>query len=180
MWAMVRGAGNSGRIGGSVMTMAILTWLVAIPMLGMVTGMRTMMGMAVLCWFAYLGHLPVEDTWAFWAGKLVTAIVFTVLAAGELVGDKLPKTPNRTDPGPLGARVVFAGLIGAIVATALGGSTIEGVILCVGGALIGAFGGFLIRRELVLQLGGKDWPVAVLEDVIAVGCAVLAMGVVTG
>lgn len=162
------------------MTMAILTWMVAIPLLGIVTGMRTMLGMAVLCWFAYLGHLPVEDTWAFWVGKLVTAVVFTVLAAGELVGDKLPKTPNRTDAGPLGARVLFAGLIGAIVATALEGSILEGVILCVGGALIGAFGGYLIRRELVQWMGGKDWPVAATEDVVAVGCAVLAMGVVTG
>jgi hypothetical protein len=29
-------------------------------------------------------------------------------------------------------------------------------------------------------MGGKDWPVAVLEDVIAVGCSVFALGIVTG
>jgi uncharacterized membrane protein len=50
----------------------------------------------------------------------------------------------------------------------------------VGGALIGAFGGYLIRRELSAQLGCKDWQVAVAEDVIAISCAVLSMGIVTG
>jgi uncharacterized membrane protein len=38
----------------------------------------------------------------------------------------------------------------------------------------------LIRREIVLRLGCKDWPVALVEDVSAIVCAVLAMGVVTG
>jgi uncharacterized membrane protein len=162
------------------MAMAIMTWLIAIPLLGVVTGMRSMTAMAVLCWFAYKGDLPLDDTWASWAGKLVTAIIFTVLALGELVADKLPKTPNRTAPGPLLARVVMGGLVGAIVAAGLNGSEFEGVILGVGGALIGAFGAFLIRREIVLRLEGKDWPVALVEDVTAIVCAVLAMGVVTG
>ncbi len=162
------------------MAMAILTWLIAIPLLGVVTGMRSMTAMAVLCWFAYRGDLSLDDTWASWAGKLVTAIIFTVLALGELVADKLPKTPNRTAPVGLVARVMFGGLVGAIVAAGLNGSEFEGIILGVGGALIGTFGGFLIRREIVLRLGSKDWPVALVEDASAVVCAVLAMGVVTG
>ncbi len=162
------------------MAMAILTWLMAIPLLGVVTGMRSMTAIAVLCWFAYRGDLPLDGTWASWAGKLMTAIIFTVLALGEFVADKLHKTPNRTAPGPLLARVVIGGMIGSIVAAGLNGSEFEGVILGVGGALIGAFGGFLVRRELVLRIGCKDWPVAVVEDLSAIICAVLAMGVVTG
>jgi uncharacterized membrane protein len=162
------------------MAMTILTWLIAIPLLGMVTGMRSMTAMAVLCWFAYRGDLSLDDTWASWAAKLTTAVIFTVLALSELVADKLPKTPNRTAPGPLLVRVVMGGLIGAIVAAGLNGSGVEGVILGVVGALIGAFGGFLVRREIVLRLGCKDWQVALAEDVTAILCAVLAMGVVTG
>lgn len=157
-----------------------MTWLIAIPLLGAVTGMRSMTAMAVLCWFAYLGYLPLDGTWASWAAKLATAIIFTVLALGELVVDKLPKTPNRTALGPLLARVVIGGLVGAIVAAGLEGSGVEAVILGVAGALIGAFGGYLIRREIVLRLGCKDWPVALVEDASAIVCAVLAMGVVTG
>ena len=162
------------------MALEMMTWLIAIPLLGLVTGLRTMTAMAVLCWFAYAGHLPVDGTWAFWSGKLVTAIVFTLLAIGEYIVDKLPKTPDRTAPGPLAARLVFAGLVGAIVAAGLNGSGIEGVILCVGGALVGAFAGFLIRREIVARLKCKDWPVALVEDASAILGAVFAMGIVTG
>ncbi len=162
------------------MAMAIMTWLIAIPLLGVVTGMRTMTAMTALCWFAYRGDLPLDGTWAFWAGKLVTAIIFSVLALGEYVVDKLSKTPNRTAPPLLLARVLMGGLVGAIVAAGLNGSEFEGAILGVGGALIGTFGGFLVRREIVLRLGSKDWPVAVIEDASAILCAVLAMGVVTG
>jgi uncharacterized membrane protein len=162
------------------MAMAILTWLIAIPVLGMVTGMRSMTAMAVLCWFAYRGDLSLDDTWASWAAKLTTAIVFTVLGLGELVADKLPKTPNRIAPGPLLVRIVMGGLIGSIVAAGLNGSEFEGIILGVGGALIGSFGGFLIRREIVSRLDCKDWHVALAEDATAILCAVLAMGVVTG
>jgi uncharacterized membrane protein len=162
------------------MAMAIMTWLIAIPLLGLVTGLRSMTAIAVLCWFAYRGDLPLDGTWASWVAKPTTAIIFTVLALGELVVDKLPKTPNRIAPGPLFVRVVVGGLVGAIVAAGLNGSEFEGVILGVGGALIGAFGGFLVRREIVLQLGCKDWPVALIEDLSAILCAILAMGVVTG
>jgi uncharacterized membrane protein len=162
------------------MAMAMMTWLIAIPLLGVVTGMRSMTAIAVLCWFAHFGYLPLDGTWAFWAAKLVTAIVFTVFALGEYVADKLPKTPNRIAPGPLLVRVIFGGLVGAIVAAGLDGSGIEAVILGIGGALIGSFGGYLIRREIVLRLGCKDWPVAVVEDASAILCAILAMGVVTG
>lgn len=162
------------------MAMTVLTWLIAIPLLGIVTGLRTMTAMMVLCWFAYRGHLPLDDTWAFWASHLTTAIVFSVLAAGEYIADKLPQTPNRTAPGPLMARLVFGGLIGAIVATGLNGSVLEGILLCGSGALLGTFGGFLVRRALVQNLDCKDWHIAVAEDIIAAGCAILAMGVVTG
>jgi uncharacterized membrane protein len=162
------------------MAMAIMTWLIAIPLLGVVTGMRSMTAMAVLCWFAYRGDLSLDGTWASWAAKLITAIIFTVLAVGELVADKLPKTPNRTAPGPLLVRVVVGGLVGAIVAAGLNGSEFEGVILGVGGALIGSFGGYLVRREIVLRSNSKDWQVALVEDASAIVFAVLAMGVVTG
>jgi uncharacterized membrane protein len=163
---------------------AVMSWVLAIPLLGMMTGLRTMTPMAVLCWFAYFGsnggHLPVGGTWAFWAGKLVTAIVFTVLAAGEYIGDKLPQTPNRTAPGPLVARLVFGGLVGAIAATGVKGSPLEGALLGVAGALVGAFLGYQVRKHLVQWSRRPDWNVAVLEDAFALLISLYAMGIVTG
>lgn len=162
------------------MAMAMMSWLIAIPLLGFANGMRTMTPMAVLCWFAYTGALPVAGTWAFWTAKPAAAIVFTVLAVGEFIGDKLPKTPNRIAPGPLVARIFFGGFVSLIVAITLNGSGSEGVILGVAGVLVGAFASFVVRRDLVARVGGKDWPLALLEDFSAVLFAIFAMGVVTG
>ena len=162
------------------MAIAVLAWLVGIPLLGGLTGMRTMTPMAVLCWFAYIGHLPVHHDWAFWTTRLVTVIIFSVLALGELIGDKLPRTPNRTAPGPLIARIVFGGLVGAIAATGLHGSAIEGIFLGAVSALAGAFLGFHIRQHLVKVNGFNDLHVALVEDILVIGGSVLAMGIVTG
>jgi uncharacterized membrane protein len=166
--------------GGKFMAVAMMSWLIALPLLGIATGMRSMTPMAVLCWFAHLGYLPVEGTWAAWTARLGVAIVFTVLALGEYVGDKLPRTPSRTSPGPLSARVVLAGLAGSICATALGGSGLEGVLLAAAGALVGSFGGFMIRRDVVQKLGCPDWPIAVVEDISAILAAMFALHVITG
>jgi hypothetical protein len=82
------------------MALEMMTWLIAIPLLGLVTGMRTMTAMMVLCWFAYGGYLPVDGTWASWSGKLVTAIAFTVLAIGEYVVTRpINRSPRLRRPG---------------------------------------------------------------------------------
>jgi uncharacterized membrane protein len=162
------------------MALAVLAWLVAIPMLGVVTGLRSMMPMAVLCWFAFAKQLDVGGTWAAWTAKLSMAIIFTILALAELIADKLPWTPNRTSPAPLAARLFLGGLIGAIAAIGLDGSSTEGGFLALVGALLGAFLGYHARRDIVQRYQLPDWRVAAAEDVIAIGCAVVAMGIITG
>src|ERR1700722_18646143 len=161
------------------MAIEILSWMLAVPLLGLATGLRTMTPMAVLCWFAYLGYLPVQGTWASWTARLTAAIVFSVFALGEYIGDKLPQTPNRIAPPLLLGRLAFGGFIGAITATAMTGPGIEGVLLGVVGAVLGTFAGFMVRRELVRRLGCADWPVALAEDLIAVASAFFAMHVIT-
>lgn len=162
------------------MALAVMSWLLAIPLLGLVTGLRTMTPIAVFCWFAYLGYVPVDGTWAFWTAKLVSVVIFTLLAAGEYYGDKRASTPARTSPGPLVTRLLFGGLVGALVATALVGSIIEGAFLGIIGALLGTFGGFHLRHYSVQQTGWKDWRVAVIEDAFALTAAIVALSVISG
>ena len=162
------------------MAIALLAWLIAIPLLGGLTGLRTMMPITVLCWFSWLGHLDVHGSWAGWTGSGISVAVFTVLAAGELIGDKLPKTPARTSAFPLMARIVFGGLVGAIAATGLSGSAIEGALLGALSAVAGAFLGFHVRQWLVKEQGCRDLWIAVGEDAICILLAILAMGIVTG
>jgi uncharacterized membrane protein len=161
------------------MAIAIISWLIAIPLLGVATGLRSMTPMAVLCWYAYVGYLPVDGTWAAWTGRLSVAIALTVLAVGELVADKFPGIPDRTSPGPLIWRFILGGLAGAIAATAMNGPGIEGVLLGVLGAALGAFGGFMVRRDLREKFQCDDWMVAVGEDVSAIVLAMFALHVIT-
>ena len=161
------------------MVIAMMSWLLAIPLLGAATGLRSLTPMAVLCWFAYLGYLPVGGTWAGWTTRLWVALVFTLLAAGELAADKTDWIPDRIAPGPLLVRLVLGGVAGSICAMTLNGSGIEGVVLGVVGAALGAFCGFMIRRDMVERIGCAEWKVALVEDLIAVACAGFAMHVVT-
>lgn len=159
------------------MAFEIMSWLVAIPMLGFATGLRSMIPMAVLCWFAYNGQLSAD--WAPWISRLSLAIVFTVLALGELMADKLPRVPDRISPAPLIWRLLLAGFAGAIVATSMQGPGLEGVLLAVLGALIGAFGGYMLRRDLVQKLDCKDWHVGLAEDLVAILAAVYALRIIS-
>ncbi|MEG9438156.1 DUF4126 family protein [Edaphobacter sp. HDX4] len=161
------------------MTLEVLTWLLAVPLLGFITGMRTLTPMTVLCWFAWLKLLPV-DPWASWAATLPVAIAFTVLAALEYTLDKFGKLPRPTRPWALFVRLFFGGLLGLIVATSLDAPNSEGVILGVLGALVGAFAAYQLRHQLTGRIGCKTWHVTVGEDVFAIACAILCMGIITG
>ena len=63
-----------------------------------------------------------------------TLVFFTLLAVVELIADKLPKTPPRTAPPGLIARIVFGGLCGVALAISAGGSLIIAAIVGVIGA----------------------------------------------
>jgi uncharacterized membrane protein len=162
------------------MTLEVLTWLLAIPLLGFITGMRSMTPMAVLCWFAWLGLLPVTDSWAWWCAKLPVVIAFTVLAGAEYAADKLGRSPRPTRPTVLFVRFFLGGLVGAIVASGLDASGTEATILGVLGSLVGAFVAYELRRQLTRRIGCKVWQVTLAEDIFAVTCAILCMGIVTG
>lgn len=152
-----------------------MPWTIAIPMLGFANGLRTLTPIAVVCWFAYTGHLHVQGTWASWETNLVSAILFTVLAFGEIVGDKLPQTPNRIAAGPLAARIGFGGLVGAVVATSLHLPLALGIFPCAISAVAGAFLGYQLRRFLTHTAKLPDFPIALAEDFVTVGLAFAAL-----
>lgn len=159
------------------MALEIMTWLVAIPFLGVATGLRSMTPIAALCWFVYADQMSAD--WAHWVGHLSVAIVLTICAVGELVADKMPWVPNRISPAPLLWRIVLAGFVGAYAAASEQGPGLEGVLLGVVGVLIGAFGGFMLRRELVQRFECKDWQIALTEDIIAVVGTLCALRIIS-
>ncbi len=94
-----------------------------------------------------------------------------MLAIGELIADKLPKTPSRKAPPGFITRIVTGALSGA--ALGAGGSWVVGLVAGVAGAIVGTLGGYEFRVRLVKATGGKDLPIALLEDVIAIAGAFL-------
>ena len=161
------------------MAMSMLSWLLAIPVLGISTGMRTMTPIAAICWLSWLGRLPVSGTWAFWTAKPISVIIFTLLALGEYIGDKLPSAPPRIGMMPLLARITFGGMVGAIIAGTLTGSILEGVVLGAVSAVLGAYGGYFVRRIIVERTGWPDLPVALGEDAVAIGASLIALSIIT-
>jgi uncharacterized membrane protein len=137
--------------------------------LGFFNGLRTLTPIAVLCWAAHFHWLSVAHTPFAWLGSIISLIVFTVLAIGELIGDKLPKTPSRLGAPGLIGRIVFGAGCGAALLIVAGASWIAGAALGAIGAVVGAYVGYSVRRMLTTRGGLPDFPIALLEDLIAIG-----------
>jgi uncharacterized membrane protein len=82
-----------------------MTMLALCFLLGCIVGLRSLTAPAVVCWAAHLGWINYSGTKLAFVGKPWTLAVFTLLALVELIADKLPKTPARTAPVGLGARI---------------------------------------------------------------------------
>jgi uncharacterized membrane protein len=141
-------------------------------LIGVIAGLRAMTAPAVVSWAARLGWLHLENTPLAFLGFAATPYIISVLAIGELIADKLPKAPSRKSPPGFIGRIVTGGLSGAALG-ASGGSWIVGLVAGVIGAVVGTLGGYEFRVRLVKAIGGKDFPIALLEDAIAIGGALL-------
>jgi uncharacterized membrane protein len=133
-------------------------------LLGCICGLRSMTAPAVVAWGAHLGSLHLEGSlFAFFANK-ISLVIFSLFAVGELIADKLPFIPPRTQAGPLVVRMVFGAMCGAASCTS------------------GAFAGYAYRRRLSRGFrvrgfrvrgarvrGVPDLLLALLEDLVAVG-----------
>jgi uncharacterized membrane protein len=137
--------------------------------IGLVTGLRSMTGPALVCWAAHLGWLNLEGSRLAFMGSTVATYAFAAMALGELIADKLPFIPNRTSPGPLFGRVVLGALSGTALCVATGYSSAVGAILGGVGGVTGAFAGYQVRVGWVKASRLPDWLIALLEDLIAVG-----------
>ena len=150
------------------MTMVLLLCL----LLGVACGLRALTPAAVVCWAAHLGWIVLTGSHLAFLSSLIAAVIFTVFAIGELIGDKTSKIGPRTAPVGLGARIVMGALCGAALAIAghIGhaghiGGAIAGAI----GAIAGTFIGFRTRRALTAPGKLPDLPVALVEDLITIG-----------
>ncbi len=149
--------------------------LILCLLLGVVCGLRSMMAPAAVCWGARLGWLHFAGTRFSFIDNPITLVVFTLFALGELIGDKLPKTPARTSPPGLIARIVFGGASSAALAVSASASIGPAVLMGVIGALVGTYGGYAVRHALTAPGKLPDLPVALIEDLLAIALGFLVV-----
>lgn len=136
-------------------------------LIGVVAGLRSFTAPAVLAWAAFLQWINLSGTWASWMGHWVTVTILTILALAELISDQMPRMPSRTTVLPFLTRLATGAFSGAVLGTAWGyrwSSLGAGMI----GAVLGTIGGYAARTRLVEANGGRDRPVALGEDLLAV------------
>jgi uncharacterized membrane protein len=155
----------------------VLVLLLAL-LIGVIAGLRALTAPAVVAWGAFLGWIDVTDKWSEWVGNWLTVTVLTVLLVVELVTDQLPKTPSRKTTPQFLTRLITGAFAGAVIGSAFF-HTFSSVGAGVIGAVLGTLGGYEARSRLVAANGGRDLPVALAEDVIAVGGGFLVVYLVS-
>jgi len=136
-------------------------------LIGIVADLRAFTAPAVVSWAAFLDWLHVDGTWASWMGNSITVGLLTVLLVVELITDQLPKTSSRKTPQFI-ARLISGGFSAAVIGAAWA-FTFPAIAAGLVGAVLGTVGGCEARRRLVAATGGRDLPIALLEDGVAVG-----------
>jgi uncharacterized membrane protein len=99
--------------------------------------------------------------------------VFAILVLVEFVTDQLPSTPSRKVAKQVIPRIVSGGFAGAVIGAAHD-AVIPSVASGIVGAIIGTFVTFEFRSRLANALG-RDRPAAILEDVLALAVAGVAL-----
>ena len=152
--------------------MSTVEVVAAIFAIGVLSGLRALSPIAIVCWLAMLHRLSLTG-WVSFAGSKAAVGLFSLGAVGELVADKLPKTPSRLKQPGFSIRIVTGALCGLILATASSFSIAGGALLGAIGAVAGSYLGYFVRSRLTGNFGLPDLPVALVEDVICIGGSIL-------
>lgn len=141
--------------------------------IGVVAGMRSMTAPATVS-DALAGQRATAR-----CGPLVNLLAWPwaarglkVAAAGEMVADKLPFIPARTEPQSVVGRLGTGAISGAALSGALGHSQFLGGFLGALGALVGTYAFYLLRRELGRATHLPDAWIALAEDALALSSGI--------
>jgi uncharacterized membrane protein len=140
--------------------------------LGAVAGMRSVVAPAVVSHWLSRTHKARESLHASplrFLGHERAAKTLRMIAAGEIVVDKLPGMPDRTEPPILAARLASGALAGAAVVTAARRSAWIGALAGAVAAFAAAHLFMRARRQIARRADLPDPLIAAAEDVLAIG-----------
>ncbi|WP_448699872.1 DUF4126 family protein [Mucilaginibacter sp. AW1-3] len=144
--------------------------------LGALSGMRSFTGLALTAYMLNRNpsrtlersHLPFKHL-----QSPAVANTIAVLALGELIGDKLPFTPNRTNALPLTGRVVSGAFTSATLLKAKNGNAVTGLILGGACALAATFASFYLRKAVTGHGKLSNVAAGLIEDGLVLGAGAL-------
>ncbi len=138
-----------------------------IALLGMLAGARSMSAPVFVTEYLrrHVPAAPLRHPYHLLASPRVAAL-FKLAAVGELIADKLPVTPDRIRPGPLGGRAVWGAFAGVLVAVVEDAPPLAGALLGAGTAVAGAYAAYGARRWLAQRLPVPDPLVGAAEDAL--------------
>jgi uncharacterized membrane protein len=136
-------------------------------LLGVIASMRAILPIAIVSNTARQRSLPRDNGVLTFLAHPAISNGAAVLAAGELLGDKLPAAPNRTSFPGIAARAVT----GALTAAALAPADRRRTAAVVGGmvAVAAAYLTLAVRRRAAQRFGQVS--TGIVEDAIALGGA---------
>jgi len=135
---------------------------------GVIAGMRSASAPALLSnHFCRRENKALHGSKWKWFCSKRAANVFSVMAAGEVLADKIPSIPDRISPPGLIGRALFGALAGAVLDNATGGKTPSAPWAGAGAAVAATFASFYGRKALSRKIA--DRKIAVVEDLIVYG-----------
>lgn len=142
--------------------------------LGALTGMRSMTGPTVLALALRRDGDP-HDT-SFARAVASHPALAGALAAGEMLADKHPRIPPRTEPLPHTGRVAIGALVGAAAATHGGGRRALGALIGALTASAATHASYAARAKLQSRFADGSLIPGLVEDAVVVlgGAALLA------
>lgn len=147
--------------------------LLRASILGIMSGMRATSGVATLSRHAVIQPDGFAKTVFKPLASPGISRLITLGQIGEIVVDKLPFLPSRTEPQPLIGRMFAGGVSGAATLREAGQPAVLGVLIGASSALVGSYAFYLLRRETGKALHLPDPVVAVAEDAAVFGFGAL-------
>jgi uncharacterized membrane protein len=135
--------------------------------LGILAGMRTTAAPLVANLMLRKGDHPSYITG--FANKTVTTAILGVMAAGELVADKLPSTGSRIAAGGLIGRCLSGALSGWAICRVEKANALSGALFGLTAALGSSFACYYLRKGLVKKFHLYDPIVGAAEDLLTIG-----------
>jgi uncharacterized membrane protein len=136
--------------------------------IGIIAGIRSMSAPAIASTYLAAGKNSADSRFGILASPAATTLL-KLLAAGEIIADKLPIVPARVSAAPLIARVASGAISAAVACAASRKRVALGAALGGIAALVGVVGFYVLRRTIASKTNLPDPMLGVAEDARVIG-----------